>query len=193
MKKVKKFYLKNMVSKSCIKLIEIYFNTIKDIEVKNVFLGEASLLYDTRTFSDKNIIEHFNKIGFETLLSPDTILVEKIKIAAIELVHFANNTNSLIRNSEYISDRIQLPYDKISKVFSSVTGITLEKYLILLKIEKTKELLFQEDYTLSEISYLLGYSSVQYLSNQFKKVTGLTVSQFKNLAHYDRIPLDKLI
>ncbi len=102
-------------------------------------------------------------------------------MAAIELIYFSNNANSLIRNSDYISERVQQPYSKISRVFSYVTATTLEKYLILLKIEKTKELLIHNELSLSEIAYQLGYSSVQYLSNQFKKITGFTVSQYRDL------------
>jgi len=101
--------------------------------------------------------------------------------------------SSLIRNSDYISDRVQVPNDKLSKVFSLVTNITLEKYLILLKIERAKELILNSEYTLSEISYMLGYSSVQYLSNQFKKTTGFTVSQYKNGAPVERIPLENIL
>ena len=124
---------------------------------------------------------------------PEIEIVERVKVAAIELIYYANNTNSLIRNSDYISERVQLPYDKISKVFSKVTNTTLEKYIILLKIEKAKELLFKNDYTLSEIAYMLGYSSVHYLSNQFKKVTGFSVSQYKSLDEPHRIPLENLL
>jgi YesN/AraC family two-component response regulator len=124
---------------------------------------------------------------------PDVEIVEKTKVAAIELIYYANNTNSLIRNSDYISERVQLPYEKISKLFSKVTNSTLEKYIILLKIEKAKELLVKNDYSLSEISYMLGYSSVHYLSNQFKRVTGHTVSQYKSLPKPERIPLENLL
>lgn len=189
----KTFYLKNMVSKSCIKLIEVYFSTIDTIEVVSVVLGKVVLQYDNKENSALDIYNHFEKLGFQEIKNPNAILVEQIKIAAIELIHFANNTNSLIRNSQYISERVQEPYTKISKAFSSETGFTLEKYLILLKIEKTKELLIEDEFSLSEISYMLGYSSVQYLSNQFKKITGYTVSQFRNLEKPPRISLENLI
>lgn len=88
---------------------------------------------------------------------------------------------------------MQIPYSKLSKIFSSETGVTLEKYLILLKIERVKKLIINNEYTLSEIAYMLGYSSVQYLSNQFKKTTGFTVSQFKNGAQVERIPLENIL
>jgi len=101
--------------------------------------------------------------------------------------------SSLIRNSDYISDKLQLPYEKTSRLFSKVTGVTLEKYLILLKMEKTKELLRNNEFSLSEIAYMLDYSSVQYLSNQFKKVTGLTVSEYKALGYEIQIPLEEIL
>ncbi len=189
----KEFFIKNMVSKSCIKLIELYFGRIDEIRIKKVFLGRVILEYDETRTDTINIENHFKEIGFLVLVNPDVILVEQIKIAAIELIYFSNNANSLIRNSDYISERVQQPYSKISRAFSYVTGITLEKYLILLKIEKTKELLKNEELSLSEIAYQLGYSSVQYLSSQFKKITNYTVSQYKDMEDKPRIPLENLI
>ena len=182
-----------MISNSAIKLIEMYFNEISSIKIDKITLGKVSLAYDKSKITLAEISYHFNELGFQEIVNPNTILVEKIKLAAIELIYLANNTNSLIRNSQYISDRVQESYPKISKVFSEVTGITLEKYLILLKIEKIKELVIQDELSLSEIAYMLGYSSVQYLSNQFKKITGYTVSQFKKLEHKQRISLEDLI
>jgi AraC-like DNA-binding protein len=186
-------YLKNMVSKSCIKLIELYFKQINEIKVRRIFLGEVFLEYNPAEVSEQQLAVHFENIGFNIIVNPDEILTEQIKIAAIELIYYANNTNSLIRNSEYLSDRVQESYSKISKVFKSQTGYTIEKYLILLKIEKAKELIYNNEHSLSEISYMLGYSSVQYLSNQFKKITGYTVSQFKKQNKPNRIPLEDLI
>ncbi len=182
-----------MVSRSCIKLIELYFEKVEGIEVVKVFFGEVILRFDPDVITDEMMDDHFAEMGFGIVDDPDTVIVEKIKIASIELIHFANNSNSLIRNSDYISERVQLPYEKISKVFSKVTGHTLEKYIILLKIEKSKEMMLNAEVTLSEIAYTLGYSSVQYLSNQFKKVTGYTVSQFKDLEKPERIPLEHII
>ena len=143
-------------------------------------------------YSITNIIG-VSELGFTVVTDANESLVENIKVAAIELIHHSNNMSSLIRNSDYISDRVQVPYDKLSKVFSLVTNMTLEKYLILLKIERAKELILNSEYTLSEISYMLGYSSVQYLSNQFKKTTGFTVSQYKNGAPVERIPLENIL
>ena len=161
--------------------------------IKTVFLGEANLTYNAGKITEKEIAQCFQQLGFNVINDPEVEMVEKIKVAAIELIYYANNTNSLIRNSDYISERVQVPYERISKVFSKITNTTLEKYIILLKIEKAKELLFKNDYTLSEIAFMLGYSSVHYLSNQFKKVTGLSVSQYKSLEEQQRIPLENLL
>lgn len=182
-----------MVSKSCIKLIELYFEKVEDIEVVKVFFGKVILDFDPSIISDEVINNHFGEMGFSIVDDPDIVIVERVKVASIELIYFANNTNSLIRNSDYISERVQLPYEKISKVFSKVTGHTLEKYIILLKIEKSKEMMLDNKMTLSEIAYTLGYSSVQYLSNQFKKTTGYTVSEFKSLKNPTRIALEHII
>lgn len=182
-----------MVSKSCIKLIDLYFSTQDAVQIKKTDCGEVELTFDSKQISDFKIKAHFEKLGFAVLTRPNDILVEQIKTAAIELIFLSNNTSSLIRNSDYIQERVQQPYSKISSVFSLETGVTLEKYLILLKIEKTKELLINDEYSLSEISYMLGYSSVQYLSTQFKKITGLTVSQFKKEGHYQKTPLEELV
>jgi AraC-like DNA-binding protein/copper chaperone CopZ len=177
----REFHIKNMVSRSCIKLIEVYFDRIDAVKIVKVFLGLVILEYDKTLITSAEIEAHFETIGFRVAVNPDVILVEQIKVAAIELIYFSNNANSLIRNSDYISERVQQPYSKISRVFSYVTATTLEKYIILLKIEKTKELLIHNELSLSEIAYQLGYSSVQYLSNQFKKITGFTVSQYRDL------------
>ena len=182
-----------MLTKSSIKLIELFFEKYDFIKIKKVELGRVELDFNPDKTDIEKIIKLFESLDFKVIKHPDTILVEQIKIAAFELIYLANNVNSLIRNSEYISERVQEPYSKISKIFSAETGTTLEKYLILLKIERVKELILQDDFTLSEIAYMMGYSSVQYLSNQFKKITGYTVSQFKELKNPPRIPLDKIL
>lgn len=187
------FYLKNMLSYSCIKLIEMVFIQKESVRLLSIVLGEVSVEYDNEIISKNQIIDIFKDLNFDIVRDPDVEIVEKTKIAAIEIIHKSFNANSLIRNSEYISDKLQLPYDKISKVFSQVTGSTLEKYIILLKIEKAKEMIVNNEYNLSEISYMLGYSSVHYLSNQFKKSTGVTVSQFKDNPSAYRKKLEELI
>jgi len=185
-----KFFLSHMVSKGCIQLVELKLSSIPSIKIISVRLGEVVLEMDKKSGAQIDIEGLFESLGFKVLKHPDTLITEQAKLAAIELIYYANNSNSLIRNSDYISDKLQMPYEKISKIFSRVTGNTLEKYIIQLKVEKAKELIAGNEYSLSEISYMLGYSSVQYLSNQFKKTAGITVSEFKENPIKYRLPIE---
>lgn len=182
-----------MLGKSCIRLIELNFSLIKPVSIQHVKIGEVCLSYNENEISEKKIIDQFKSLGFELLQNADCILVEKIKQAAVELIFYSYNSNSLIRNSDYISQKLQLPYDKLSKIFKKQTKTTLEKYIILLKIEKAKEMLSHGEFSVSEISFMLGYSSVHYLSNQFKKTTGITISKFKENPNKYRVSLENLL
>ncbi len=187
------FALKNMISRTCIRYVELCFSEETGVELQGVELGQVRLRIDEEKTTVEKVKERFKEIGFEVIEDRDAILTEKVKLAAIELIIYAENKNSLIRNSDYISDKVQEPYDKISKVFSKVTGTTLEKFIILLKIEKAKEMVLRDDLTLSEIAYQLGYSSVQYLSRQFKQITGYTFSEFKALENPPLRAMEDLI
>ena len=185
-------YIKNMVSNSCIRVVKESFQRIAFIEVIRIELGEADVQFDPNIISLGFLDELLNKDGFELIHDPTHRLVEKIKTAVIQLVFYGSNTNSLIRNSDYLSEKLGHPYPYLSKLFSEMTGSTLEKYIILIKVEKIKELISYEQFTLSEVAFQMGYSSVQYLSNQFKQVTGLTVSDYKSRFH-ERKPLSRLL
>ena len=186
-------HIKNMVSNSCIRIVHQELERTGFIQVVRVELGLAEINYDAQVIDQQTINTILKKNGFELIKDKDSRLVEQIKTAVIELIFYANNSNSLIRNSDYLSQKLGEPYIHLSKVFSEKTGSTLEKYIILIKIEKIKELISYEEMSLSEIAYLMGYSSVQYLSNQFRQVTGYTVSEYKNLVHKDRKPLSDLL
>ncbi|WP_066434926.1 helix-turn-helix domain-containing protein [Chryseobacterium sp. CCH4-E10] len=186
--------LKNLISKSGLKLINFYFREMEGIDIYSARLGEVSLYYDENKYSYNEIKMIFEEeFGFEVIHNPELQIIEKIKIAVIELIFFANNMNSLIRNSDYISQKLQLPYDKLTRIFSAITGKTLEQYILMVKIEKIKSLLLQEEYTVSEISYMMGYSTVQYLSNQFKKSTGKTISEYKKDRQPKPVPLEEIL
>lgn len=184
--------LRHLISKAGIKLIEVALKHQQGIDLHYAHLGEVALYYDADILSIGQIHALFEELGFEIIQNPEDALAEAIRIAAIELIHYANNVNSLIRNSDYISEKLGMSYDKLSRIYSKHTGSTLEQYLIRLKIEKAKELILSNAFSLSEISYMLGYSSVQYLSNQFKKTTGYTVSQFRELPHPELTALEDL-
>ena len=189
----KTYYLKNMLSNSCIKLIQLKLTLLKGVTLTQIRIGEISFTIDYKAIKEADLIKEIRALGFEPIIEIDQILTEKIKQAAVELIFYSYNTNSLIRNSDYISEKLQLSYDKLSKVFKKQTKSTLEKYIILLKIEKAKEMLTHGEFTVSEISFMLGYSSVHYLSNQFKKTTGITISKFKVNPNKYRIPIENLL
>jgi AraC family transcriptional regulator len=186
------FHLRNMFTRSCIKLLDLALRGMDGVEIIYVKMGEVGLRFDPQKTDFFSIEKKLSEAGFPLVSDTDSITTENAKLAAVELIFGANNLSSLIRNSDYISDKLQMPYEKISRIFSKVTGHTLEKYLIMLKIERAKELMINNEFTLSEIAYMMGYSSVQYLSNQFKKVTGITVSEFRENGRADRIPLEDL-
>lgn len=182
-----------MVSNSCIRIVREELERTGFIRVLHVGLGKAEVNYDPQVISPASINSILKTNGFELIDNKDEKLVEQVKTSVIQLIYYGNNTNSLIRNSDYLSDKLGFPYSHLSKIFSEKTGTTLEKYIILIKIEKIKELISYDEMTLSEISYAMGYSSVQYLSNQFRQVTGLSVSEYKNQLHKERKPLSSIL
>ena len=188
---IKKIFLKNMVSNCCIRMITESLNKC-NIHVDEIRLGYVQISYNPKKISFVQIIKMLNVLGFEQIISREKKIVEKIKLAVIELIHYMNNTDSIIRKSEYIVEKLNLNYRYLSKLFSQYEPITLERYIILNKIEKIKILIDNEEYTLSEISYIMDYSSVQHLSNQFKKETGMCVTEYKQSNRSIRKPLEEL-
>lgn len=129
--------------------------------------------------------------GFELIDNTRSRIIEKIKNAIISMVHHAKE-DLKVNYSQYIESQLNRDYSYLSGLFSEVEGTTIEKYIILQKIEKVKELLVYDELTLSEIAYKMGYSNVAYLSSQFKKVTGLTPSHFKQVKENKRKSLDQV-
>ena len=119
------------------------------------------------------------------------ILIEKIKNVIVEMVHY-REAPLKINFSDYLAEKLQYDYTYLSNLFSEVVGTTIEHFVIAHKIERVKELIVYDELNLTEISYLLNYSSVAHLSNQFKKVTGLTPSHFKKLKHKRRGGLEEI-
>ena len=172
-------HIKNMVC-NCCKLFLKEKLEESGIIVHEITLGKAKISYDHSAISHEKINIILNRYGFSLMENRDDKLVGEIKIAVIELIHHLNNVNSIVRKSDYLVEKLGFSYPHLSKIFSEHESGTLEKYIILQKIERIKHLLKEEDYSLSEIAYMMDYSSVQYLSNQFKKITGVTVSQFRS-------------
>jgi len=185
-------YIKNMVSKRCIQIVTSILNEF-GIAFLRVNLGSVELKSPIENQLKQALKSALALNGFDILVDKEQQLIEQVKLSVLEMIYFGNNLNTIIRNSDYLSDKIGKSYAYISKHFSDFTGHTLEKFIILVKIERVKELLSYNEMTLSEISYQMGYSSVQHLSNQFRQVTGMSVSDYKTLKIKPRTPLDELI
>jgi AraC family transcriptional regulator len=183
-------YIKNMVCNRCILVVKQELEKL-NIDSCTVTLGEAQ----TDTELSKEQIEQLGKnlaaLGFELLDNNRQQLIEKIKNIIIKQVHYTEEENHH-NYSEILATALHKDYSYLSNLFSDVEGVTIEKYIINQKIEKVKELIIYDELSLSQIAYQLGYSSVAHLSNQFKKVTGLTPSHFKKVGQNKRKPLDKV-
>jgi AraC family transcriptional regulator len=173
-----KLHIKNMVCDRCIMVVRQELENLH-YNVSSVKLGEAEIEPDPDKEGMKKIQSRFSEIGFSLLEDKKRILSEKIKALIIERIN-QENLPQEINMSDYLSDKLGLDYHYMSHVFSETEHTTIEKFLIGKKIEKVKELVRYGELTISEIAWKLGYSSVQALSGQFKKTTGITPSEYKN-------------
>ena len=151
-------------------------------------LGEVEIKEDLSEEQLNDLNVALKSCGLELIDDKKSILVEKIKATVIELVHYTDDMIK-INLTDYISQKLNHNYTYLSNLFSEVKGTSIEKYYLELKIERVKELLVYDELNISEIAWKLHYSSVAHLSSQFKKMTGLTPSHFKNLKHIRRNPL----
>lgn len=188
-KKVK-LYVKNMVCDRCRMAVQSELKGL-NLHPTSVELGVIELAEDELTEAQATAAKsRLQDLGFELLEDRKSQTVEAIKTAVIELIH-RDNDEPKLKHSEYLAQKLHYDYPYLSKLFSDAEGVTIEQYSIQQKIERVKELLAYGELTLSEISYQLGYSSVAALSAQFKKVTGVTPSAYKDGA-MDRKTLDKV-
>lgn len=161
------------------------------LEIENMKLGEVTLQKELTT-AERNALEGaLVLLGFQVIDDKKSRLIEQIKNVIINLVHYEDNETKT-NLSDILSKKLHHDYNYLSNLFSEVESTTIEKYFIAQKIERVKELLVYDEMSLSEIALKLNYSSVAYLSNQFKKVTGLTPSHFKQIREDKRKPLDKV-
>ena len=167
--------IKNMVCPRCVMAVEQILTKL-NIPFKNVIIGQAELITPLSNTEANLLNIELEKIGFEILLDRKNKLVEEVKIALLDLVN--NPSEQSEKTSIYLSEKFNLDYTYISTLFSVMQGESIEKYLIKLRVEKIKELL-SYDLSLAEIADKLQYSSVAHLSNQFKKITGHTASDYK--------------
>lgn len=157
----------------------------------HIALGEAETVNLIPAEDLEKLRKSLVSYGFEIIDDTKSQTIEKIKTLIVKLVHY-NEEPIKVNYSIYIESKLHKEYNYLSNLFSEVTGVTIEKYIINQKIEFVKELLVYDELTLSEISYKLGYSSVGHLSAQFKKVTGLTPGHFRQIKENKRKPLDKV-
>jgi AraC-like DNA-binding protein len=161
-----------MVVKSELEKLGVHYNRVD--------LGEVEIMEDISKEDLDHLDYALRKSGLEVMGDKRSILVEKIIVVILELVHFTDEQIK-INLSDYLSEKLNHDYTYLANLFSEVKGTSIEKFYLSHKIERVKELLVYDDLNLTEIAYKLHYSNVAHLSNQFKKMTGLTPSHFKNL------------
>lgn len=183
-------FIKNMVCNRCILVVSEMLNGLKFTPLK-VELGMAVVQERLEPGHREVIREALKQYGFELIDDKRLRMIEQIRTAVIELVHYEDNLSKL-KLSEYLKEKCHADYSFLSKLFSDVKGISIEKYFIAQKVERIKELLVYDELSVSEIANQLHYSSVAHLSTQFRNVTGMTPSEFKRLKGPGREALDKV-
>ncbi len=185
-----KLYIKNMVCSRCKMVVKAQLEN-RGLRPLSVNLGEVEIEEELSKEELLQLDTTLRALGFELIDDKKSQTIEKIKNVIVKLVHHSNH-NIKINLSTFITSQIHQDYNYLSNLFSEVESTTIEKYFIAQRIERAKELIVYDELTLSEIADQLGYSSVAYLSNQFKKVTGFTPSYFKSLKAYKRKNIEEL-
>lgn len=186
-----KIYIKNMVCQRCILAVEAILRQ-EGINYHQIAVGEAELCEPLPDHKRQALERNLELIGLELIDNRKTATIERAKQLIIRKArNEVGETEKNLKLSVFLTDKMHLDYSYLSNLFSSVEGRTIEHYFIHQRIEKAKELLVYDQTTLSEIAWELGYSSTAHLSNQFKKVTGLTPSHFKEIGAARRKPLDE--
>ncbi|MEQ8881097.1 MAG: AraC family transcriptional regulator [Cyclobacteriaceae bacterium] len=187
-------HIKNMVCPRCVSVVKQLFEEIGQ-EPISVALGEVELENELDADQLKQLDLLLSQNGFERIDDKKVRLLEKIKTLVIDTIHHHNPYDTHIQWSVFLSEHLNYDYNYISGLFSSMSGITLEQYIIRQKMEKVKEFLFYDELSVKEIAYKMGFSSVAHLSNQFKKVIGMSPTEFKKgmESTQSRKPLDQII
>jgi AraC-like DNA-binding protein len=185
-----KLLIKNMVSLRCKMIVRSELEKMR-LQSTSVELGEVEIEEDLSPEQQQELKISLLKFGLELLEDKKSILIEKIKNVIVELIHYSDEP-PLLNFSAYLSEKLDYDYNYLSNLFSEVKGTTIEHFIIAHKIERAKELLIYDELTLTEIAEKLHYSNVAHLSNQFKKVTGLTPSFFKKMKNKRLIALENL-
>ena len=185
-----KLFIKYMVSARCITAVKDELRKL-GLHFILVDLGEIDIMEDISEEQRELLKVGLINSGLELMDNKRAVLIEKIIKVIIEMIHHTNEKIK-INFSEYLSEKLNHDYTYLSNIFSEVKGITIQQFIIIHKVEKIKELLLYDELNLTEISYKLNYSSVAHLSNQFKKITGLSPSHFKQLKDRRRMPIEEL-
>ncbi len=170
-------HVKYMVSLRCKMVV---MQQLLGLHCANVDLGTIEITENITQVQQDRLRQSLKKFGLELLDDQRNILIAQIKAVIIEMIHYTDELPKM-NASDYISEKLGYDYTYLANIFSEVKGITIQQFIILNKIERVKELLLYDELNLTEISYKLHYSSVAHLSNQFKKITGLTPSYYKKL------------
>lgn len=183
-------YIKYMVSLRCKMLVK---EELKKLGLQYVIidLGMVEMLEDITDEQRRILRENLLRSGLELLDDKKSILIERIKNVITEMIHYSEEVPR-VNYSEYISEKLGYNYTYLSNIFSEVKGITIQQFIIIHKIERAKELILYNELNLTEISYRLHYSSVAHLSNQFKKITGLTPTFYKQLKQKRKSNLEEI-
>ena len=193
MESIRTYWIMNMVCRRCLKVIKHELEEIH-IEVLSLELGKLTVRSIKKIDKeiDAKVIGVLHSNGFEIAKSEEEMLVEEVKITLIDLIkdlpmHIKEKT------SEHLASTLHRDYKTLSKLFSKNENTTIEKYFIKLKVEKVKELTQLQQYTFSDIAYMLDYSSVNHLSRQFKNITGISMTDYKNAEGWERSFYDEII
>jgi AraC-like DNA-binding protein len=185
-----KLYIKYMVSLRCKMMVK---EELKKLGIKymTVDLGVVEIFEDIEETQFNELRVNLHRSGLQLLDDKRSILIEKIKNLIVEMIHYSDELPD-VNYSDYISEKLGYDYTYLANIFSEVKGTTIQQFIIMHKIEKAKELLIYDELNLTEIAYKLQYSSVAHLSNQFKKITGLTPSFYKSLKEKRKANLEDL-
>jgi AraC-like DNA-binding protein len=185
-----KLYIKFMVSLRCKMIVKEELSKL-GIKYTSINLGVVELPERISRELREELNENLINFGLELLDDKKSILIEKIKRVAVEMIHYAEELPN-IKYSEYLSQKLGYNYTYLAKIFSEVQGMTIQQFVIIHKVEKVKELLLYDELSITEIAYKMSYSSVAHLSRQFKKITGLTPGYFRKLKDKRRINLEDI-
>ena len=180
-----------MVSTRCVMVVKAVLKKL-GLHFIVVDLGEIDIMENISAEQREQLKMGLRTSGLELMDDKRAVLIEKIKNIIIEMVHHTDDEIIKTNFSDYLSEKLNHDYTYLSNIFSEVKGITIQQFIIVHKIERVKELIMYDELNLTQISYKLHYSSVGYLSNQFKKITGFSPSHFKQLKDKRRRPIEEI-